>query len=191
MSRIVDSVQGANSAGFNDDHLELSHFEMSEKSHVFAVGLQQPMFKHLQRYGFDGGPCYFWNCLGQMGSTLHEGHRSAVREALGEGEHVYVFDQPEEALSAAQSAQAHATEAETISLYGCAMTLYEDCYGPESLEFGRVCWSQAEFARLGGNDGAYRGYGGMALEIFEKQLGADHPETVAMSQQLQHQLPLF
>ena len=191
MSRIVDSVQEANSASSNGDHLELSSFEMSKKMHVFAVGLQQPMFKHLQLYGFDGGPCYFWNCMGQMGSTLHEGHQPAIREALGEGGHVYVFDSPEEALLAAQSTQDHATPAETISLYGCAVTLYEDCYGSESLEFGRVCWSQAEFAKLDGNDGAYRGYGGMALEIFKKQLGVDHPETIAVSQHLQQQLQLF
>jgi len=191
MSRIVDSDQEASGASADGDQLELSSFEMSETRQVFAVGVQQPMFKHLQLYGYDGGPCYFWNCMGRMGANLHEGHQPAIREALGEGDHVYAFDQPEEAFAAAQATQDHATPAETISLYGCAMTLYEDCYGSESLEFGRVCWAQAEFARLDGNDAAFRGYGGMALEIFELQLGAGHAETVAVSQQLQQQLQLF
>jgi hypothetical protein len=125
--------------------------------------------------------------MGKMGENLHEGHQPAILVAIGEGAHVYVFDKPEEAFSAAQSTQDHPTLAETISLYGCAMTLYEDYYGPESLEFGWVCWSQAEFARLNGNDVAYRGYGGMALEIFEQQLEADHAETIAVSQQLQQE----
>ena len=190
MPRIVNAEDETNHGSSERGQLLLSQFDMPGDGNVFAVSTGQPMFKHLQLYGVDGEPFYFWNCLGQMGENLHEGVRPAIKEAIDEGEHVYIFNKPEDVMEDIESSHS-STPGEIISLYGCAMTLYEHHYGSDSIEFGRLCWANAEFCRKTGNDDAFRGYGEMGSEIIKEHLGDEHPEVVSMMKQLKQQLDLF
>ena len=190
MPQIVDVEDEGNHGSSERGNLILSQIEMPDECDVFAVSIEQPMFKHLQLYGVDGEPFYFWNCFGQMGENLHEGFRPAIKEAIDAGEHVYIFNRPEDVLEDIESAH-NSTLGEIISLYGCAMTLYEHHYGSDSLEFGRICWANAKFCRKTGDDDAFRGYGEMGSEIIKEHLGDEHPEVVSMKQQLKQQLDLF
>jgi hypothetical protein len=190
MPRIVNVEDEVNYGNFERGHLLLSQFVMPDECNVFAVSLEQPMFKHLQLYGVDCEPNYFWNCLGEMGKTLHEGCKPAIKEAMEAGEHVYAFNRPEDVLEDIETAK-NPTPSEIMSLYGCAMTLYEYHYGSDSLQFGRTCWANAEFLRSIGNEDAFRGYGEMASEIIKAHLGDEHPELISMTQRLKQQLNFF
>lgn len=189
MPRIIKEEESDHDSS-ESDYILLSQFDLPDGGNVFAVSTEQPMFKHLQLYGVDGESHYFWNCLGQMGENLHEGCKPAIEEAMDAGEHVYVFNSPEDVLSDIESSQG-SNSSEIVSLYGCAMTLYEHHHGSESIEFGRVCWANAEFLKIIGKDKAFRDYGGMALEIVKEHLSDEHPEVVAMQKDLKPQLELF
>ena len=105
MPRIVNTEDKTNHGSSERGHLLLSQFDMPDDGNVFAVSLEQPMFKHLQLYFVYAEAFCFWNCMGQMGENLYEGFRPAIKEAIDEGSHVYVFSKPEDVLEDIGSCQ--------------------------------------------------------------------------------------
>ena len=125
---------------------------VQDYKHLFAVGVDQPLYGILELYGEDGPDTYYvWLVRGKM-EGLCCGLVEGVQTAIDRGWHVYAFNTLEEAMQAALLRDHLTTESESISLYFCALALAENYHGADSLEYRHVCGKFSEFSRSIGND---------------------------------------
>lgn len=142
----------------------------------FAVSVDQPHYQHLIHYGQDGPEDYYvWLAFGKM-TGLHEGLTTAI-DSMYEKEklNVYGCNTLKEALEYARAEERHASEAETISLLYCALTVAEHDQGPDSLDFGLCNSVLASFYSRHGNPSAAYDALKTSESIYKKHLPKDHP----------------